>query len=626
MKNSFTKLFSLLFLGAVGSASAQTLFSEDFNSTSGTAIPATWTQTTGATDGGFKSGTNSGLSSSTWTIPAANGRVVATNDDGCNCDKSNELLSTPAIDMSGVSNAYLSFKAFFYAGSYNGATESAKVRVSTDAGTTWTDVMSLQGAAGWQSITTDISSYAGNADVRIGFYYNDGSGWTYGLGLDDVSVFVPSDLDVSLTSNNMVEYAVMGNVPVTGTFYNSGVQTITSLSVSYSVDGGTPVTGMLNGISVAPLTSYDFTHPTAWNATAPGTYSVALSISMPNGSADSSPNDNSASATVNIATQSVTALPLVEEFSSNTCPPCASFNATFIPLLETNHTNLPDGLVAAVKYQMDWPSPGTDKSYNPDGETRRAFYGVTGIPDAYIDGYGMGGTQADLDNAADRIAVIDIQVNAVYYGNTITAEVTATPYANFPAGLRLFIALTEDHYNDSGTNGETDFHYVMRKMMSTGNGITLPAMTPGNSVTESRSFDATFGSVAQGNYNLWGSNFDGVTIVAWVQNTTTGQVFQAAIDESVVLSTATPEELYVKLFPNPVADNLFVRADLQGSEGLQVNIFNSLGQKVASQAFASGATGYQNFNVSTEGLSNGVYMVQMISGNKMSTRSVIVNR
>ena len=626
MKKTVTQLFGLFLTFSVSAVSAQSLLNEDFNSTSGVAIPAGWNQVTAATDGGFKSGTPTGLSSSSWPIPAANGRILASNDDGCNCDKSNDFMTMPSLDLSSASAAYFAFKAFYVDGAYQGAQEVATVEVSTDGGSSWTVVEQLEGAGGWQSITLDVSAYAGQSDVTFGFRYNDGGGWTFGLAVEDVNIYIPAALDVALTSNNMAEYVVQGSVPVVGTVFNGGTQAITSLTVSYTVDGGAPVSGTLNGINIAPLTSYDFTHPTNWNASAAGTYQVAITVSNPNGGTDATPNDNSASATVNVATQAVTSLPLVEEFSSNTCPPCASFNATFIPRLIAMNTNMAGGSLAAVKYQMDYPSPGTDKSFNADGDARHTYYGVPGIPDAFLNGVNFGGSQADLDAAVAQTAVMDIALDAVYSGNTVTATATVTPYANFPAGYKLFIALVEDVYNDAGTNGETEFHYIMRKMMSTSNGINLAAMTPGTSITETRSYNATFGNVTQNSFNLWGTSFEGNTVVAWVQNLTTGRIFQAAIDASISVGINSPEELVVKMYPNPASDNLFVRADLAGAEGLTMNVFNSLGQQVATKSFSSMGAGYQTFNFSTDGLSDGVYMVQLISGAKSSTRNIIINR
>mgnify|MGYP001497226263 CR=1 FL=1 len=84
------KLLLCTSLLLVGSAFGQ--YSEDFEGTTGTALPSGWTQVTAATDGGYLSGTD--MSSQYFPIPAHT-RYVGTNDDACDCDKANEkLIST----------------------------------------------------------------------------------------------------------------------------------------------------------------------------------------------------------------------------------------------------------------------------------------------------------------------------------------------------------------------------------------------------------------------------------------------------------------------------------------------------------------------------------------------------
>jgi len=95
------------FLFAVSSIKAQTILTENFE---GTSIPSGWTQTTSATDGGWKQGNN--LSSSSFPIPAHT-KMIATNDDGCNCDKSNDFIKSPSMSLVGVTAAALKFDVFF---------------------------------------------------------------------------------------------------------------------------------------------------------------------------------------------------------------------------------------------------------------------------------------------------------------------------------------------------------------------------------------------------------------------------------------------------------------------------------------------------------------------------------
>ncbi len=161
-------------------------------------------------------------------------------------------------------------------------------------------------------------------------------------------------------------------------------------------------------------------------------------------------------------------------------------------------------------------------------------------------------------------------------------------------------------------------------MMSTSSGIAMPAMTPGMPVSQSRSYAATFGNVTQGSFNLWGADFAGMTVVAWVQNIATGQVFQSAVDESLSVGIQTPEAIAFEMYPNPAQDILNIRADLKASSELKMNVYNSLGQLVDAKSFNFNGSGIQNINYATSSLSDGLYMVQLVSGSRVSTRGIVV--
>ena len=138
MKKIFYATLSLLTI-LFSTAKSQTIFSEDFEGTSGSSLPASWSQSTLSTDGGWLSGTGTGLSSTSFGIPNHT-RILATNDDGCNCNKSADFLKSPAFDLLGYTTVYLSFDAFWFAGTYQGATESADLMGSVDGGTTWFNI------------------------------------------------------------------------------------------------------------------------------------------------------------------------------------------------------------------------------------------------------------------------------------------------------------------------------------------------------------------------------------------------------------------------------------------------------------------------------------------------------
>lgn len=89
MKKSTTIVLialSVLLMTSTGWAQT-TLYSQNFE---GTGLPTDWSQTSNATDGGWKFGTNTQLQSSSFPI-TAHTKMACTNDDACNCDKSNVI-------------------------------------------------------------------------------------------------------------------------------------------------------------------------------------------------------------------------------------------------------------------------------------------------------------------------------------------------------------------------------------------------------------------------------------------------------------------------------------------------------------------------------------------------------
>ena len=118
------------FLSALSSiVSAQNiLISEDFESSD---FPEGWSQQTLASDGGWLLGTAGALQSEWWSI-ADHGNIIGTNDDACDCDKSEDYLIMPPLDLSTISNAILQFQAYYDGETFEGSTEVATIEYSLD--------------------------------------------------------------------------------------------------------------------------------------------------------------------------------------------------------------------------------------------------------------------------------------------------------------------------------------------------------------------------------------------------------------------------------------------------------------------------------------------------------------
>jgi hypothetical protein len=196
---------------------------------------------------------------------------------------------------------------------------------------------------------------------------------------------------------------------------------------------------------------------------------------------------------------------LIEEFTNASCGPCASQNPNFNALLANNPTK-----VVQIKYQTVWPGADPMNAQNQaDVATRVTKYAVDGVPYAVIDadtlklpattqayaGAPAGVNQAKID--AEYAITSPISIIATYSYNATTDSFTsvvtiknetANPInASVAGNLRLQFELLEMNINYAtapGSNGETEFYYVMRKMYPSAAGTTLPnTLAPGTPYT-----------------------------------------------------------------------------------------------------------------------------------------------
>lgn len=316
---------------------------------------------------------------------------------------------------------------------------------------------------------------------------------------------------------------------------------------------------------------------------------------------------------------------IIEEFSSSTCPPCASQNSWLDPLLTTNNANATGSGLVVIKYQMNWPSPGNDASYNPHGYTRRQYYGVTGIPDHFTNGgAGVGTTSATMQTEFTncKTGTADLSLAATYIvkkasatEDSVFVTVTVTPTKTLSGNYSVLIGLTEKYYqNSANTTGQLDYYHIMRKMFPSGSGTAVSAWTAGTPQTFTFKDKVTIGTVAQGSYTWWGNPYNG-HVVAFVQNNA---------DKSILNSIAAPakwavsvEDLKnnvanVKIMPNPATSQAAVFFTLNSKSNIHVNVVDAMGRSVYTENAAYEA-GSNRIILSTDAFAAGTYTVSLRS-------------
>ena len=164
-------------------------------------LPAGWYDTTNAVDcdnpGWFIS---EDASSSYFEIPPGDGFYIATNDDACNSDGSNDILYTGEIELpDGMID--LSFDRFFR----TGFGHTLHILITTDSWATSTELFGLgylDGSEEWVREVIQLNEYSGQV-IELGFHSNDNGQWASGVALDNLSIgVIPSWI-----SSNSMGYA-----------------------------------------------------------------------------------------------------------------------------------------------------------------------------------------------------------------------------------------------------------------------------------------------------------------------------------------------------------------------------------------------------------------------------------
>lgn len=614
----------------VGSLTAQTVFlNEDFESGS---LPTGWSQSTSASDGGYNFGTAAFLSSQYFAIPDNGSKIAASNDDDCNCDKSQDILETKSIDLSTQTTVFVSLDYYYFDALYQGAQEELYLTVSTDGGTTWTNVQKLA-ASTWGTAYIDVSAYAGpgNTDIKFGLDYNDGGGWTYGVAIDNFKVFVPYAKDFMATGIDMYETQGLNSAPFTisGEIMNVGSGTINSYTVNYQINGtGQIYSSNVTSASISPFTTGLFSHSTTWTPPAVGTYDIAVWCSSLDGSNDQNNMNDTIHKLITVVSAVVPRTTLIETFTSSTCPPCVPAN-TNLESLYNNPVN--QNRFTSLKYQMSWPGSG-DPYFTDEGGVRRTLYNVSGVPNMELDG-GWGGNgnslTQDILNAYQAIpSMASIDAKYAVVNKTVKVSIDINAVEDLPGtGYTMHTAIFEYKTTQNvGSNGETEFNHVMKKMLPDANGKSVGNLSKGQQYTAAYSYDFK-GDFRKPNsaqdpidHSLEHSveEFTDLGVVVWLQDSQ-GNIEQSAYATPSSISISEHElSSRLQVYPNPTAGLVNVSIALDQTSEAKISVINSLGQIVLNSTQSTAG----DIGLNLSDLPSGVYTVQVSVEGTIATEMI----
>jgi thiol-disulfide isomerase/thioredoxin len=614
-------------------ANAQVIWQQDFSTATTPGLPTGWLQinvdglTPNANVAAFNFGTNAWVTRDYTTSLPTYGKVAASTSWYNPVGQSNDWLISPQFVP--LAGSFLEWEAYALDAQYQ---DGYLVKLSTNGGSTVADfnITLATVTAENSSFTkraTDIGAYAGQ-NVRVAFVNNSNDKFV--LLLDNIKALVPTPKDMSVTGVNITRYTVAGSSTISGTVKNNGGIPVTQMVLNYQVGTNPSVaqTFPLPPLGYTSSTNYSFTAPAAL---AVGEQNVKVWVSSVNASgADPVPANDTAKTFSYVASQTETRNALIEEFTSSTCPPCKTLNATFDPLLNSNGPNTA-GRVNVVKYQMNYPSPGNDGSYNENSRVRHDFYGVSGIPTTILNGrFSMNAhDQAEIDAGKADPAFAKISGTISRTGNNVTASSTVVPYItvtqNSPIRVQQ-ILLQQFYKNPGNTTGQTDYYHVQRDMNPNGVGASVPTMTSGTPLNFT--FNKNFNSVAaaaQLSTDLWNSNNNYMEYVVFLQDTVSGHVLQSFGVQSAPTGIVNLDNgQTIGVYPNPANTNATLAIKTDNEAMVDVKVLDLTGKVVYATTQSKLKAGNNEITFNTTNFVNGVYNVIVSADDKRFTTKLVI--
>lgn len=651
-------LFVILLLSACSlfQLKAQNIYlSENFQ---GVGIPVDWTQSTLASDGGWKFGTNTTLQSTYFPIPPHT-NFACTNDDACNCIKSSDRLTTDTIDLTTATTVALLFDYYFLANS-----ERATVEVSNDNGSTWNVVDTLPASGGnWKKHSINLTPFAaGYSQVLVAFKYNDLNTWGYGLAIDNVLIHQPSANDAELSGITPTAYsdptykAIGDSIVIGGTITNNGTDTITSCTINWT-DGFNTYTDTLNP-NIPTGSSASFVHSHVYTIAASGDHLIKMWVEMQNDSIHS--ND-----TLNTVLTGAAFMPshkvAIEDITI-----CSSNYGMWCPRGIVYIDSLSRSPLRSMTEVISVHTAGFAVPYDPMVDTAYVTAYTPFIlawPEIHIDRKSIADPSAIFSQFylhTNNFGMADVSVNLVY--DSINRNLDVSTDIHFAVNVnpssghfKLALVLTEDsvHGTDptyaqknvyaNGANGpmassSIDFaaqpnpvpaslmYYmnVAREIIGTFNGMngSLP-----DTLAENSTYTYAFPT-----YTIpAGYHEQNMRAIVLLIDSLSGEIKNANDAPLFVSVPLAIQETHAgsstfNLFPNPFTDEATLILNLEKAETVSIRLTDLLGE--THSAFNEGTlnAGKHVLVISGKNLTAGMYFITMKTGSSSVTRKVLIQK
>ena len=495
MKNAFIILAMLLSV-SVMAQNRSVILQESFDNNS---MPSGWH----VEEGGF----------SNWTISPttyAGGTPKELHLDWSPYFNTNTRMVFNAVDLTGIYAVTFSFNHYV---THVTQPCTVSIETSSNGGSTWNRCFSR--SVDYDQIqlyeeSFDISNAdMGQANVLFSIYVEPYVSSTYfdDWYFDNILIMGEqgSDmLDLGISMINVPEEIGCGDKTMGMMVRNFGTLDITSVEASYQIDDNQPVTETFS-VNIPPMETADLSFSVPANF-AMGNYTLNMAILNVNGTADDDPTDDQLSKDITVNLGYAQKIPLLEVFSSSSCEPCVALNAEMQELCDNN-----PGKYSFIKYPMNAPY---DPYFTPEvtqrGNHLPPHREVPFAPFVYMDCeclMNYAPTQELFNGHYEEPSPVEIRGSFYTEGTMIYVSADVLSYMDL-VDATIWVSVNEKvTTGNTGSNGETEFHHVMMKMLPDGNG---------------KPFNIRQGEVQHFDYNCdmsttFVEEMDDLEVVVWVE-------------------------------------------------------------------------------------------------------------
>jgi len=474
-------------------------------------------------------------------------------------------------------------------------------------------------------------------------FYMDDFTYTY----DENAPTITNDAGVVLTTD--FQNGLSGNTtPITGEIQNKGSETITSFTVELDI-AGTMVEFSMSELMLSEGESFSFDVDDAFEIT-DGTSTVSATITDVNEGSfvdDDICNDRFA-LDITGRTAADHKKVVVEEATGTWCGWCPRGTVA----LEYMSWKYDDRFIGIAVHNGD---PMVDTDYD-DGLNATAFPNARVNRGSWVD---PGAIEVPFLEDIVEAPLAILENGALYDENTRELKISLALSAlqSFTPIHRIAVAITEDGVTGTGSGYNQVNYYSSASQnidlfsLDGTNWKNLPASVPASTLVYDHvaralltpfagmvgSFD---GQVQMGDEVVWNftytipedfnaENMHIVTMLVTPFNTidnAESTTIAEAVENGYRELTSNEDIIIdntINVYPNPTVDYATISMNLVESTDLSVEIIDPIGKVVLSKTFTN-QVGYFNTNLNTQSFTAGNYVIKIMAGNQIQTKTLSV--